>query len=310
MMQTIWSLSGIVSPAIAASLIALPALARQGFVPGSAGNFLAQFTDGSPIAITMDAVTFFLAALTLIFLYIPSPARRDMEGGDKLKPSLLADVREGALYIWHRRTLLWLLGTFTVANLVGSPMGILEPLVVKFNLAGDWLARGLTFETALALLSSIMSAGGVTGGILISTWGGLKKKRVYGVVVAMIAQGLAMIAFGLSSWLYLSAALGFVISSMVPVMNAHSQAIWQTQTPRELQGRVFSVRRLIAQFTWPLSTMLAGLVGGLFNPGAVIAVLGTIYVVFCLAQLFNPYLLRVEDKDWLDAMAARAASTE
>jgi hypothetical protein len=51
-------------------------------------------------------------------------------------------------------------------------------------------------------------------------------------------------------------------------------------------------------------------VGGLFNPGAVIVVLGAIYVVFCLAQLFNPYLLRVEDKDWLDAMAARAASTE
>ena len=172
------------------------------------------------------------------------------------------------------------------------------------------MARGLTFETALALIASITGAGGVAGGILISTWGGLKKKRVYGVVVAMIVQGAAMMAFGFSPWLYLSAALGFVNSSMLPIMNAHSQAIWQTQTPRELQGRVFSVRRLIAQFTWPLSAMLAGLVGGLFNPGAVIVVLGAIYAVFCLAQLYNPYLLRVEDKDWLDAMAARTARVE
>lgn len=310
MMQTIWSLSGILSPAIAASLIALPALARQGVVPGSAGRFLAQFTDGSPIAITLDAITFFMAALTLVFLYIPSPGRHDLKGDGKPMPSLLADVREGALYIWNRRTLLWLLGTFTVANFVASPLGILQPLVVKFNLAEDWLAHGFTFETALALIGSITGAGGVAGGILISTWGGLKKKRVYGVVVAMIVQGAAMMAFGLSAWLYLSAALGFVISSMLPIMNAHSQAIWQTQTPRELQGRVFSVRRLIAQFTWPLSTMLAGLVGGLFNPGAVIVVLGAIYAVFCLAQLFNPYLLRVEDKDWLDAMATRTASVK
>ncbi len=307
MMQTIWSLSGSIAPAIAATLIALPALARQGAVPGAAGSYLAQFTDGSPVAITLDAVSFFIASLALVFLYIPSPRRADMQAG-KNRPTLAADVREGALYIWNRRTLLWLLGTFTVANFVASPLGILQPLVVKFNLAEDWLARGFSFETAFALLGSITAIGGVVGGTLISTWGGLKKKRVYGVVVAMMVQGAAMTAFGLSSWLYLSAALGFLISSTVPVMNAHSQAIWQTQTPRELQGRVFSVRRLIAQCTWPLSTLLAGLIGGLFNPGAVIAILGAVYFIFCLGQLYNPYLLRVEDKEWLDAMAARAAS--
>ena len=63
--------------------------------------------------------------------------------------------------------------------------------------------------------------------------------------------------------------------------------------------------RVIAQFTWPLSTALAGLAGGLFNPGVVIAALGGFLVLFCVAQLFNPYLRRVEDKDWLDSLAAR-----
>jgi hypothetical protein len=115
-----------------------------------------------------------------------------------------------------------------------------------------------------------------------------------------------MIAFGLSGRLYLAAAMLFIINGTIPIMNAHSQAIWQTQTPRELQGRVFSVRRLIAQCTWPLSTALAGLAGGLFNPGAVVAVLGAILVVFCIGQMFNPYLLRVEDKAFLDQLAARA----
>jgi hypothetical protein len=68
---------------------------------------------------------------------------------------------------------------------------------------------------------------------------------------------------------------------------------------------VFSVRRLIAQFTWPLSTALAGWAGGLFNPGMVLAVLGGCLALFCVVQLFNPYLMRVEDKAMLDAMAAR-----
>jgi hypothetical protein len=98
-----------------------------------------------------------------------------------------------------------------------------------------------------------------------------------------------------------------VAMAMMPIMNAHSQTIWQAQTPRELQGRVFSVRRVIAQCTTPLSTTLAGLFGGLFDPGLAVAALGLIMLVFCTAQLFNPYLMRVEDKAWLDELAARSA---
>jgi DHA3 family macrolide efflux protein-like MFS transporter len=41
-----------------------------------------------------------------------------------------------------------------------------------------------------------------------------------------------------------------------------------------------------------------------FDPGHVLAGLGLLLALFCLAQLFNPYLLRVEDKAWLDRLAA------
>ncbi|HLF28398.1 MAG TPA: MFS transporter [Anaerolineae bacterium] len=304
MMQTIWSLSGILSPAIAAAIIALPALARQGVLPG--GALIGQLPDGTALAMLIDAATFLFAAGALVFLTIPSPHRTDLKtAAGRPQKSMWADVKEGALYIWRRRPLLWLLGTFTVANFVGGPIGVFMPLILKFNLAADWMARGFTFETALALLSSVQSIGGVVGGVVISAWGGLKRRRVYGVVVALIVAGLAQIGFGALPMLYLVAAMGFLHSAMTPIMNSHSQTIWQTQTPRELQGRVFSVRRLIAQFSWPLSTALAGWAGGLFNPGAVIAVLGGVLVLFCVAQLFNPYLLRVEDKAWLDELAAR-----
>jgi MFS family permease len=300
MMQTTGALSGIFAPMIAATLIAIPALARQGVLPLTP---LAPLTDGAPLAIAIDAVTFFIAAGTLIFLSIPSPKRTDLHDASGAKKSIWADAREGALYIWHRRPLLWLLGTFTVANFLGSPIGIFLPLVVKFNLIEDWLARGFTFETALALITTFGSVGGVAGGVLISAWGGLKTRRVYGVVVPMIAQGIALVLLGLSPFIYFTAAMAMLAHGVIPILNAHSQAIWQTQTPRELQGRVFAVRRLIAQFSWPLSTALAGVLGGLFNPGSVIVVMGSLLALFCLAQMFNPFLLRVEDKKWLDGLA-------
>ncbi len=306
MMQTMYSLSNILSPALAATLIAIPALVRQGSGSGPISAFIGGLSDGTTLAISVDAVTFFLASATLLFLTIPSPKRQDLnirQSGKKT--SLWADVKEGALYIWQRRPLLWLLGTFTVANLASS-MLILQPMLIKFNLAADWSGRGFTLESALALLTSIGGIGGVAGGILISSWGGLKKRRVYGVIVPLIVSGLAMTIFGFSPWLYLTAVSAAIFESMIPFMNAHSQTIWQIQTPRELQGRVFAVRRLIAQCSAPLGTVLAGVFGGLFNPGLVIAIMGIILAVFCLAQMANPYLLRVEDKVYLDGLAVKA----
>jgi hypothetical protein len=53
-----------------------------------------------------------------------------------------------------------------------------------------------------------------------------------------------------------------------PTVNASSQAIWQSKVPPDLQGRVFSVRLMMAQFGAPLSMLLAGpLADRVFEPG-------------------------------------------
>src|SRR5574341_1142636 len=166
MMQTIFSLSGIIAPALAATLIALPALARQGSLPSFAA-LLSQIKDGAVLAIGVDATTFFLAAIVPIFLFIPSPKRTDLHMTHGEKKSLWADMKEGALYIWYRRSFLWLLGTFTLSNFVGGTL-VLQPIIVKFQLPPDWTARGFTFEAALAMLGTISSLGGVVGGFVIS----------------------------------------------------------------------------------------------------------------------------------------------
>lgn len=306
MMQTIFSLSNIFSPPLAAMIIGLPALARQSASPIPLGSSLAGLQDGTVLAIGVDVLTFLIASLTLLFVAIPSPKRADLlvaEG--QSKPSIWDDIKEGARYIWQRRPLLWLLGTFTVINFVNAPLSVLEPLIVKFNLAADWTARGYTYETAIALLGSVTGLGGLLGGVAMSVWGGFKRRRIYGVLLPMILSGTAIIAIGFSPLLYVTAVLIGVNTGMIPFMNAHSQSIWQAQTPRELQGRVFSVRRVIAQFTFPLGTAFAGL-AGFVNIGTMLVVLGSILVLFCIAQLLNPSLLRVEDKAYLDQRAAQA----
>lgn len=286
MMQTIWSMSSIVAPGLAALLITLPT--------GVVGTLLA------------DAATFFAAALTLVFLDIPSPHHADLGTTSRPRQSYWADIKEGGRFIWDRRPILWLLATFAISNFGATAMFVLEPVVVRFQLAPDAARLGLEFAATLAIIQTAGGIGGVTGGVLISAWGGLKQRRVYGVLIPIALAGILQVAFGLSTWVYVSAAIVFLIVFMVPIMNAHSQSIWQTQTPRELQGRVFSVRRLIAWVFNPASTALAGILTARgMEAGTIIAALGVLIIVWCVANLFNPQLARVDDKGYLDEYAAQ-----
>jgi hypothetical protein len=67
---------------------------------------------------------------------------------------------------------------------------------------------------------------------------------------------------------------------VLPIANAASQAIWQSKVDLDLQGRVFAIRRAIAQMAIPVAYLLAGpLADRVFEPllaegGALAATLG------------------------------------
>src|SRR5688572_11372406 len=68
MMQTIWSLAGIMAPIIAAGILTLPQAARDGVVPQPFRDWLAGLVDATPVTIGIDVVTYFVAALVISFL--------------------------------------------------------------------------------------------------------------------------------------------------------------------------------------------------------------------------------------------------
>jgi hypothetical protein len=67
---------------------------------------------------------------------------------------------------------------------------------------------------------------------------------------------MAIIGFagGLPIWI-----TGLALTSLlVPLINGSNQAIWQSKVAPDLQGRVFSARRMIAWFTNPISPIIGG----------------------------------------------------
>lgn len=305
MMETIWSLSGVLSPALAASIIALPALARAGALPPALGSVLGRLENGVPLAFGLDAASFLLAATVLALLHIPSPRDVRQAGSSGPVASLWADVRFGVEYIRRRPPLAWLLATFAVVNLC-LPLGVFVPLIVKVELAADWMARGMTYEAALAALNTTMALGGLAGGILVSLSGGARRRRVVVLLLSILLGGIAQMGLGLAPGLYLAGAAAFFVSFVGPLANAHSQAIWQGQVERGYQGRVFAVRRVIAWSLTPLGQVIAGWLAARVDPGLGLALLGGVIVLVTGAQFFNRHVMRVEDKACVEGLAGGA----
>ena len=194
-----------------------------------------------------DVATFILAIGALMFVHIPQPVRT--EEGEKAKGSIWREAAYGFKYIFTRPSLLGLQLIFFAGNLfAGIGFTVMAPMILS-KTGNNSLMMG-SAQSAGAIAS-------VVGGVVMSAWGGFKQ-RVNGVLLGWIIGGIgfAIVGFdgGLPIWI-----TGIALTSIVvPLVNGSNQAIWQSKVAPDLQGRVFSARRLIAWLTNPLSPIIGG----------------------------------------------------
>jgi hypothetical protein len=115
-------------------------------------------------------------------------------------------------------------------------------------------------SVSLGLVQSAGAIGGIVGGVLMSAWGGFKR-RVHGVLAGWILSSFFFALVGLGTSIPFWVATMALSSILGPLINGSNQAIWQSKVAPDLQGRVFSARRLIAWMTNPISPIIAGTLG-------------------------------------------------
>ena len=197
--------------------------------------------------LSLDVVTFVLAVVVLLFVHIPQPVRT-VEGA-QAQGNILKEAAFGFRYIFARPSLLGLQLVFFFGNLcLGIAFIILAPMI---------LLRTGNDAVSLGLVQSAGAIGGVLGGVLMSAWGGFKR-RVHGVLAGWIVSSFFFSLVGLGTSLPLW-IIAIALSSIVsPVINGSNQALWQSKVAPDVQGRVFSARMLIAWMTNPISPLIAG----------------------------------------------------
>lgn len=273
----------------------------------------------------IDVLTFLAAIATLLLVHVPPVVD---ETASAPQEPLRRELRVGFRVIWQHKGLLAMVGITIMIYFFAALtwLSIMPPLI---------LARSGNDELALASVQSAIGIAGVLGGVVMSVWGGPRRK-IHGFLLGVAFSfllGDIPLALGRSLPVWILA--GGMGAFFIPILTGSQDAIWQAKIPQAMQGRVFSARQMLVRAFMPVGYLLGGvladrvmepamavngplvptfgwLVGA--GPGAGMALMflgsATLAIIVSLLAYLLPAVRGVEDEDVPPAPSiARAAVT-
>ncbi|MEE1824999.1 amino acid adenylation domain-containing protein [Streptomyces sp. BE20] len=215
----------------------------QFLVPLFAVGLLSVLGLGGILA--LDVASYVVATAVTLAVRFPDvmAARR--------RESVAAEIRAGfrrALGSRHFRAMLLF---FAVLNIFLSPLFLLTtPLVLSFAplAAAGWVsvAAGL---------------GAVLGGLTLLVWGGPRRLRLRGVLVATLGLAVACLVTGLRPSVLTVSIGAFGMAYGLGLVNGVYATIVQTKVPLRFHGRVIAVNTMVAWSTLPVGFALVAPLG-------------------------------------------------
>jgi len=190
-----------------------------------------------------DFVTFGASILALMASEVPQP------GSDDEPKSMWAQFVFGVQYILERPAFLYLMSfiTLTMFLLPGLGYALITPLILTFST-----------EQVAGLVVSAFGFGSVLGGILLTAWGG-PKRRMHGILGSMSLAGVATVLVGVRESPVLMAAAFVVMGVCFVIMMGLNRVLWQTKAAPEVLGRVFAIRVALGVGAQSLGILVAGI---------------------------------------------------
>ena len=207
------------------------------------------------VLLWVDVLTFLIAVVPTILIFIPV-VRKVTPSQEK--SSFISELNTGMKFIRDTPGLFALLFVFAGVNFFLPPFMVQLPLFVTAIHLGD--------KTHLGFVMACQQIGMLIGSVIMSTWKGFGNHArgvVLGILLGYIGLAIMLIA---PIGFFLIIGLGmFIAGFTLPVANVSSEAIWASTVPRELLGRVYAVRRTLAQITAPIAMLFSGVLAELIG---------------------------------------------
>lgn len=234
----------------------------------------------------IDVGTASLAILPLLFVSIPQPKpRADLQ--QETKPGLLQDIKAALAYVNSLPGFTAIIAMALFLNFLLVPTGSLVPLLVIKHFGKGAIELGF--------MESAMGVGVITGGILLSIWGGFKKKIVTSLTgIIGLGLGVMLIGFAPANAYFLAVVGHFILGSMLPIANGPIGALMQAVVRPDMQGRVMSLVNSGATAISPLGLLIAGPVSDWLGIRIWFWAGGILCSLIAVTAFFIPVIMNVE----------------
>lgn len=236
----------------------------------------------------IDIITALIAIFPLFFVHIPKPVQ-ETQHEMQCAADLLDDVKIGIQYLKNWKGMLILTLTATLINFLVNPGFTLTPLLVTQHFNGN--------AVQLSLVESVFGIGVISGGVLLSAWGGFKK-RIITTLTSIIGMGLAILLIAIAPANLFNLALAGMLMAgfMNPIANGSITAIMQTNVKPEMQGRVFTTLNSLANAMSPISMLIAAPVAELVGIQGWFYIGGIGCILLGLLGFTNSHLMEIEQE--------------
>lgn len=208
---------------------------------------------GLDAVIAFDLATFAVAFTVLLF-FIKIP---EVPQNESSKETLLQSAKGGISYLGRNKGILCMILFLSAINFIAS----------IYNAALPALILSKSNEAALGAVSSSVGIATLVGSIIATVFPKPKSrsKTICACLLVSMSTENFLLAFGNNTIAWcIGAVLGWLF---IPLMSANYDVIFRSTVPKEMLGRIYSVRNTLQFFSIPVGYFLGGfLVDSVFEP--------------------------------------------
>ncbi len=203
-------------------------------------------------------------ALVLLGLTTVRPQEKRARG------NALAMMKEGYGYIWRHARIRSLMSVEIVPIAIGMSYVTLAPAVAR-----DILDVG---STGLGYMLAATGIGALTGSVLVAWLSGIRHRGRL-VIVAVGIFGALSVAYALSSSIYVTLPIMFLMGLTTATYSTIKETLVQTLVDDGYRGRVMATNSIFWSFS-PIGALLAGAMAAVFGLQAALAINGALVLLY------------------------------
>jgi MFS family permease len=220
----------------------------------------------------LNGLSFLAVIWSLLQMDVPRRERR------KIGAEMMRQVRAGLNYVWHHRPTLWLLVLVAINSGFAVQYAVLVPVFARDLLQSG--ARGYGFLMAAQGLGAVVSA------IVMNSRSSAPRALRQNLVFGLFCMAVAIVAFGLSEWMWLSLLAQMFIGAGLMNHMVTTNTMLQLFVSDELRGRVMSIYTLSFIGTAPIGSLGVGFVGEHLGPRIAVVICAG-FGLFCAILLLT-----------------------